>query len=166
MAKTSNRQETFNHKAHDQKKLRAAETRQTEESSSASHKHKKTSTSAQQKNKRGEQWKNENTQQEAERNTLKQTPNCIRLGPAIFFRSLSVRRKPERPPKGSANVKKEQQANGSTNALGKGKQTGIKARAASLYGVGRKWDSIVRGAGYETKEGPKVGILSTRRFYF
>jgi hypothetical protein len=106
MAKTSNRQETFNHKAHDQKKLRAAETRQTEESSSASHKHKKTSTSAQQKNKRGEQWKNENTQQEAERNTLKQTPNCIRLGPAIFFRSLSVRRKPERPPKGSANVKK------------------------------------------------------------
>lgn len=40
MAKTSNRQETFNHKAHDQKKPRAAETRQTE-SSSPPHKHKK-----------------------------------------------------------------------------------------------------------------------------
>jgi len=73
-------------------------------------------------------------------------------------------------------VKKEQQANGSTNALGKGKQTGIKARAASLYGVGRKWDSIVRGAGYETKEGPKSGDpihkeilflkkIDTRHFY-
>jgi hypothetical protein len=33
MAKTSNRQETFNDKAHDQKKLRAEETRQTESSS-------------------------------------------------------------------------------------------------------------------------------------
>ncbi len=107
MAKTSNRQETFNDKAHDQKKkLRAEETRQTESSSLHTNTTNIDTGTAKEEEKNSEKMRN--TQQEAERNTLKQTPNCIRLGPAIFFGPWATRRKPERPPKGSANVKKQQ----------------------------------------------------------
>jgi phage tail tube protein FII len=83
MAKTSNRQETFNDKAHDQKKLRAEETRQTESSSPHTNTTNIDTGTAKEEEKNSEKMRN--TQQEAERNTLKQTPNCIRLGPAIFF---------------------------------------------------------------------------------
>jgi hypothetical protein len=85
MAKTSNRQETFNDKAHDQKKMRAEETRQTE--SSSPHTNTTNIDIGTAKKRREKQCEMRNIQQEAERNTLKQTPNCIRLAPATFFGS-------------------------------------------------------------------------------